>query len=151
MTQQGRAPVAAPKDDIRVATLVASVGLPTEGLDQAWTTLVVEDPDGELAGVVALERHGPDHEPAFLLRSLVVRADRRGTGLGRTLVDGALSAADTHVGGPATVGLLTETADGYFERFGFHAVERDQLPSALFASVELTGACPDTARAYLRR
>jgi amino-acid N-acetyltransferase len=150
MTQQGRTRVAWPADDARIATLVASAGLPTVGLDQAWTTLVVEDSDDELAGVAALERHGPDHVPAFLLRSVVVRADCRGTGLGRTLVHGALSVADAYVGGHATVGLLTETADDYFDRFGFHAVARDQLPAALFASVELASACPDNARAYLR-
>jgi amino-acid N-acetyltransferase len=48
------------------------------------------------------------------------------------------------------VALLTETADGYFERFGFDRVDREQLPSAVSASPELSGACPDTARAYLR-
>jgi amino-acid N-acetyltransferase len=131
-----------------VGALVASAGLPTVGLDQAWAVVVMADDAGELVGVAALERHG---SPAvFLLRSVAVRPDRHGAGHGSALVNAALAAADADAGGPATVGLLTETADGYFDRFGFRPVERDQLPAALAASPELLGACADTARAYVR-
>lgn len=133
-----------------VAALVTAAGLPTLGLDQAWATVVADDTDG-LAGVAALERHGPPGAPAFLLRSVAVRADRRGTGLGAALVTAALDAADGGgSGGRATVGLLTETAAGYFDRFGFTEVPRDRLPAALSASPELTTLCPASARAYLR-
>jgi amino-acid N-acetyltransferase len=51
----------------------------------------------------------------------------------------------------APVALLTETADGWFPRFGFRPVPREALPAALSASAELRGACPATARALLRR
>lgn len=70
--------------------------------------------------------------------------------MGAALVTAALATADAEAGGTATVALLTETADGYFDRFGFTAVKRDTLPAALAASPELAGACADTARAYLR-
>jgi amino-acid N-acetyltransferase len=85
------------------------------------------------------------------LRSLVVAPKFRGEGLGRRLVETALATADAMTGGrPAVVGLLTETADGYFNQFGFAAVDREALPPQLAGSAELTGACPATARAYLR-
>lgn len=104
-----------------------------------------------MVGVAALERYGTHGAPVFLLRSVAVRPDCRGSGLGAALVTAALAAADAQVGRRATVGLLTETAEGYFDRFGFARVDRDALPSALAASAELSGACPDSARAYLRQ
>jgi amino-acid N-acetyltransferase len=48
------------------------------------------------------------------------------------------------------VALLTETAAGWFPRFGFHPVDRAALDPALAASAELAGACPATAQAFLR-
>ena len=86
----------------------------------------------------------------YLLRSLAVAPEQRGTGVGAALVRVALAAADAHEQGRAGVGLLTETAAGYFDRFGFTAADRADLPAALSASPELTGACPATATAYWR-
>ena len=62
------------------------------------------------------------------------------------LVRAALAAVDP--AGP--VALLTETAAGWFPRFGFHLVDRAALDPALAASAELAGACPATAQAFLR-
>jgi amino-acid N-acetyltransferase len=50
------------------------------------------------------------------------------------LTRAALSVVDSL---EAPVGLLTETAAGYFLRFGFVDVPRDDLPPALAASPEL--------------
>ena len=61
-----------------------------------------------------------------------------------------MDAADTEAGRPAVVGLLTETAHGYFDRFGFTRVDRSALLAKFAASAELTGACPASATAYLR-
>jgi amino-acid N-acetyltransferase len=138
-----------PEDAVSVRQLLSDAGLPVAGLDQAWTTLVADDAH-EIVGVAALERHGPPAAHVFLLRSLAVRPGRRGHGLGAALVTAALAAADADAGMTATVALLTETADGYFDKFGFTPVERDTLPAVLSASPELRGACPDSARAYLR-
>jgi amino-acid N-acetyltransferase len=139
-----------PDDAASVRLLVTQAGLPIAGLDQAWTTLVAEDRAGVVVGVAGLERHGPPAGRVFLLRSVAVQPSRRGSGLGTALVTAALAAADAEAGGTATVALLTETAAGYFDRFGFTSVKRDTLPGALSASPELAGACADTARAYLR-
>jgi amino-acid N-acetyltransferase len=133
-----------------VRALLAGAGLPLSGLDSAWATFVALDGEA-VVGAAALERYGPAHEPVFLLRSVVVAPAHRGTSVGRALVTKALSLADDAVeSGTAAVGLLTETADGYFDRFGFRPVERAELPAALEASAELVDACPATARAYRR-
>jgi amino-acid N-acetyltransferase len=59
--------------------------------------------------------------------------------MGAALVRTALAAADACEQGRAGVGLLTTTAAGYFDRFGFTATDRAVLPAALSASAELTG------------
>ena len=53
-----------------------------------------------------------------------------------------------------SVYLLTETAGGFFPRFGFRAIPRDAVDPAVQRSVELTSACPASAlvmRLELRR
>lgn len=132
-----------------VARLVSEADLPTLGLDQAWAVLVAEDPAGP-AGVAAVERYDEGGAPVFLLRSVAVRADRRGVGVGAALVQAALAAADECAGPPARVALLTDTAAGYYPRFGFRPVRRDELPGALLGSPELAGLCPAGAQAFLR-
>ena len=131
---------AAPTDDA-VVQLVASAGLPTAGLASAWRTWVAER-DGQVIGTASLERH----DDALLLRSVAVAAGLQGQGVGTRLVTTALTAASKV--GP--VALLTETAAGWFPRFGFTPVPRAALDPALGASAELRGACPDSAVAMLR-
>ena len=133
----------------RLRSLVARVGLPLAGLDDAWKTWVVTS-SGDVVGGVALERYDSPTGPVFLLRSLAVDEARRGMGVGSLLVSEALRAADLDAGAPASVTLLTQTADGYFPPLGFRAIARADIPAALNASAELTGACADTARAFLR-
>lgn len=149
----GPAPVVRPAAGTDLSTLtdlVAEAGLPTDGLADAWQVWVATD-DGEVVAGCALERHTStgDEVRAYLLRSLVVTPRMRGRGMGAALVRRALAASDADGGGP--VALLTETAVGYVERFGFRSVTRPDLPPALSASEELRGACPATARAYLRQ
>jgi amino-acid N-acetyltransferase len=132
---------ARPDEAGQVAELVTASGLPVAGLAGAWRTWVAAD-GGQLLGTASLERHGD----AYLLRSVAVRAEQRGRGVGAELVRAALAAA----GPRRPVALLTETAAGWFPRFGFRPVERAALDPALAASAELAGACPATAQAFLR-
>ena len=137
---------AAPADLPAVRRLVTTAGLPLDGLADAALVLVAEE-DGVVVGTVALERHGSGGGTAFLLRSAAVDPARRGAGVGSALTIAALASVDD---AGAAVGLLTETAEQYFPRFGFTPVSRDQLPAALAGSAELRGACPTSARAFLR-
>jgi amino-acid N-acetyltransferase len=136
-------------DDAATRELLTAAGLPLDGLADTWRRWVVDGGDG-LDGVVALERHAGAGRPVYLLRSLVVRPGTRAAGVGTALVRAALAGADEREGGRAAVALLTETAVGYFERFGFIATTREALPRALAGSAELAGACPASAVAYWR-
>jgi len=78
-----------------------------------------------------------------LLRSLVVDAPRRGSGLGHTLTFDRIRLAKEQ--GVDALWLLTTTAAPFFARLGFVTVERARVPPALQASHEFATACPSSA------
>jgi amino-acid N-acetyltransferase len=122
-----------------VERLLLGLHLPTAGvadwIDRFW----IADHRGRLVGVAGVEQYGD----AALLRSVAVDPSWRDTGIGRTLVETVLATARAE--GAHSVYLLTTTADGYFPRFGFERVTRDEVPESLRASVEFREACPASA------
>ncbi len=128
----------------RILELLEEADLPVAGVDRAESFLVAREQE-RLVGCIGLEIYGD----VGLLRSLVVRPDTRGGGLGKLLVERLLETA--RVRGVSVLYLLTTTADEYFPRFGFEPIPRDQADSRLQASEELRGACPDSAVCMWRR
>lgn len=129
-----------------IGRLLDQAGLPRDGFPaDTPVVLAAKAPEGEVVGGVALELHGE----AALLRSAVVSPGHAGVGWGKALVRAAVERAWGE--GASSVSLLTESAEGFFPRFGFEVVERVALPDALAGSVELTGACPESAVAMTLR
>jgi amino-acid N-acetyltransferase len=119
--------------------LLREAGLPTEGVGEAGGTYLVAREGGSVIGCVGLEVYG-----AYgLLRSLAVSPERRGQGVGSALTHRALELARER--GLRRVFLLTTTAEGFFTRFGFAPLPREQAPPEIQGSAEFTSACPDTA------
>jgi len=118
----------------RILALLEEGGLPPDGLENHLSTTVVARREGRVVGSAALELYGP----AALLRSVAVRRDLRGSGLGCRLTEATLELS-RGLGVEETY-LLTETADLFFPRFGFRPIPR---------SVEFTSACPVSARAMV--
>jgi len=151
MAAPGRAPAvdrAAPADAGAIAALLRACDLPVAGACGVVDRFCLVSDDTGLAACAATEAYGG----LVLLRSVAVRPDRRGSGLARRVTLAALERAAGE--GATEAFLLTTTAPGFFRRFGFAAVPRETAPSALGASAELRGACPDTAilmRARLRQ
>ncbi len=126
-------------DHEAVTTLLRGLELPTAGvadwLDRFW----IAEHDNLVVGVAGMERYGD----GGLLRSVAVAHAWRDSGIGRTLVDRVV--AEGRAAGVREVYLLTTTAEHYFPRLGFACVGRETVPAAVRASVEFTGACPDSA------
>jgi amino-acid N-acetyltransferase len=105
-----------------VLELLGDAGLPAEGLQADPHGLWVAQAGAEVVGAVGLELHGG----AALLRSLVVREDRRRSGVGAGLVRHVLREAGRR--GARSVLLMTAGAEEFFRRLGFEAVEPEQVP-----------------------
>ena len=122
-----------------VTTLLQALDLPTAGvadwLDRFW----IAEHANRVVGVAGMERYGD----GGLLRSVAVAYGWRDSGIGRALVDRVLE--EGRAAGVREVYLLTTTAEHYFPRLGFACVGRENVPAAVRASVEFTGACPDSA------
>lgn len=142
----GRVSDARPEELAAVSKLLEEAGLPTDGFPgDTPVVLAARTPEEQVIGGIALELRGD----AALLRSAVVAPAHGGEGWGRALTRAAIERAWGE--GATSVALLTETAEGFFPRFGFQVVERGGIPEALAGSAELTGACPDSAVAMMLR
>lgn len=118
-----------------VIALLAANGLPTSDLAEGGALFLgVRDSRG-LEGIVAIQPYGA----AALLRSLAVRADRRGSGLGSALVLEAERLAASR--GIGDLYLLTSDAGPFFASRGFCQVPREQAPAALRATPQFTSLC----------
>ncbi|MCU6453418.1 arsenic resistance N-acetyltransferase ArsN2 [Sphingomonas sp. A2-49] len=95
-----------------------------------------------LVGYGGLEGEGADR----LLRSIVILADRRGHGVGRTLVTTLEQQARNR--GVERLHLLTTTAASFFRALGYTDADRGAAPRAVAAPREFTALCPASA-AYL--
>ena len=131
--------VATPGDFAGVVRLLEAAGLPTAGLTPSLPDFLVAEESGRIVGAVGLEVYGE----YGLLRSAVVDASRRSSGLGTDLVESLLLRAETK--GTREIYLLTTSAEGFFPRFGFAAIGRGEVAAPVQASAEFRGACPDSA------
>ena len=104
----------------RITALIQQAGLPTAGVEESLGHFLVAEHEGDTVAAAGLEVYAP----AALLRSVAVRPDWRGKGLGRELVDRLLAKA--HAAGIQDIYLLTTTAENYFPRLGFVCVRRDR-------------------------
>jgi amino-acid N-acetyltransferase len=131
--------VATPGDFAGVVRLLEAADLPTAGLRPSLPDFLVAEESGRIVGAVGLEVYG-DYG---LLRSAVVDSEQRNSGLGSDLIESLLRRAETK--GTREIYLLTTTAERFFPRFGFAAIDRVEVATPVRASEEFRGACPDTA------
>jgi amino-acid N-acetyltransferase len=128
----------------RVEALLTDAHLPLDGAREAFRIGFVAEDRAAIVGAVALEMY-PD---SALLRSLVVDRSAQGQGLGGRLTQAAIDEAQRR--GVQEVYLLTTTAEHFFPRFGFVAVDRQSMPASIQASIEFQSACPASAVAMRR-
>lgn len=127
-----------------VKALLGSAGLPLDGIAEAFAAGVVARDGGRILGCAAVELYGD----AALVRSVAVDPLERGHGLGSALVAAVEELA--RVAGAHEAYLLTETAEGWFPRFGYAPIPRSEAAPAIGASAEFTAVCTDTCAAFRR-
>ncbi len=122
-----------------LAGALAGAKLPIADLAEPGRTFVRFYDDAGLAGFGGIEGDGSDR----LLRSLVVVVDRRGAGLGRTML--ACLEDEARGLGVQRLHLLTNTAAPFFRTNGYGEADRAAAPPAITASREFTALCPASA------
>lgn len=133
-----------PADLPAVEALLSGAGLTLNDVGSQFGSsryVVAVSRSGELIGVAGVEEYGPHG----LFRSAAVRADWRGRGVGEALTEDRIAWA--RATGLEALFLLTQTAAGYWPRFGFRVTDRGGAPAALRTSSEWAGACPASATA----
>ncbi len=122
--------------DLKMA--LTDARLPTDDIEDGGRTFFKAlSADGRIVGFSGVERCDGD----YLLRSVVVHPDRRGTGLGKAVVEATVASLDPGSG----VFLATTSAAPFFARLGFSEVHRDSVPAAVLATRQLSSICPSSA------
>jgi amino-acid N-acetyltransferase len=127
-----------------IIPLLSECKMPIDGIcaESILNFLVAEttvEKDCTLAGVSGLEIYGE----SALLRSVAVHKNLRGKGIGNDLVIRTLEKARNKK--IKRIYLFTETAQGYFSRFGFKKIQRRQIEIRVQQSAEFMYACPKSA------
>lgn len=139
-TLSSRIRCASPADRTAVLALLQAAALPTSDLPSAQDLQFwLLERDGRAVGVVGLERFGR----AALLRSLAIGPEHRRQGLGQELV--AMLEEQATQSGIEQLVLLTETAQGFFQRLGYTVIERGAAPTGIQQSSEFQSLCPVSA------
>jgi len=127
------------RDAEAIRALLERYGLPTTDLPSAQTDFIVVYEGARLIGTGALQRFGA----AALVRSVAVEASWHRSGIGRVIVEELerrARAADV-----TELVLLTQTAQAFFERHNYRAIDREKTPGAVRASEEFRSLCPASA------
>jgi glycerol 3-phosphatase-2 len=131
-----------------LTVLLTSAGLSVEGAAGRLAETVVAELREEPGGIAATaclhliaEARGAAGRPARwgLLRSVAVRTDLRGKGLGHLVTARAVGTGRFR--GVAEVFLFTETAERFFQRLGFRTVDRETLPGPVIRTAHADGEC----------
>lgn len=127
------------RDGPQIRALLESCALPTADLTAAKPDFLVACEGETICATGALERFGQ----SGLLRSVAVAAERRGLGIGRTLVEHLERRA--REASVRELVLLTQTARRFFERQGYRVIERKDAAVSVQTSEEFRSLCPDSA------
>ena len=139
LTSGYRIEPAVPSELSSILNLLNEADLPNEGVKDHLSNFLTLKGNGdsnlEPWGCAGLEIYGD----SALLRSMAISPEYQGKGLGTLLTEAIIE--DARKKGIGTLFLLTDTAEDFFRRFGFHTVEREIIPGNVKTSVEFTKLC----------
>ena len=134
-----------PDDEAQVKQLLARCDLPYEDITPSHLQhFLVVRYESHLAGMIGLEVLGT----FALVRSLAVQVHYRGQGIASQLTKQAeMYASSREV---ESLYLLTTTAESFFAKQGYQAMDRSAVPTAVQATAEFQNICPSTAACMVK-
>ena len=130
---------AQPDEKEIVVALLEQGDLLIEDLPEGLPDFVLAKDEETPVGVAGLESFGT----VGLLRSVAVDPAHQGKQIAAQLVRRLLETAQAS--NLQDVYLITNTADGYFERQGFQPVNRQEVPAAIQQTQQFSNLCPSSA------
>ncbi len=122
-----------------VKALLNSHSLPTEDIGTSNIIFYLINEGEGLKACAGVERFGE----VGLLRSVAVKDESRGKGIGSKLIKLVLEQSKGD--GIETLFLLTETAESFFSKIGFKKIDRSKAPELIKHSNEFAELCPVSA------
>jgi HAD superfamily hydrolase (TIGR01450 family) len=137
----GRFRAAGPGEVEGIREVLSSAGLTDEGVEGRLQDTLVSSEGGarRIDATACLQ----GIEEWAILRSVAVRKDLRGKGLGALAV--AATVQEARRRGLRSVSLFTESASPFFEGLGFRRVDRDELPESVRTSRHAAEECAVSA------
>ncbi len=123
-----------------IVTLLHLAQLPVCGINENSGNFSVAAENGTLVGVAGFDDCGGN---IGLLRSVAVLPEYRNRGIAAELCRRVM--AQARQSGIAALYLLTTTAQGYFSKLGFAAINRTETPDAIRETQQFRELCPDSA------
>jgi amino-acid N-acetyltransferase len=136
--QESRIRAATLSDLQEIAHLLEEVNLPSDDISHHLDNFLIWF-DDSLRGCIGLEIYDEN----ALLRSVAVRSDSQGRGIGKKLTRTIIAYA--RLRGIKKLYLLTTTAERFFQKEGFVVISRDEVPDSIKATDEFSHLCPDSA------
>ena len=124
-----------------IEALLLKCELPFEDCSERCNQFFGISAGNKLIAIGALQIKGS----VALLRSIAVLPENRNKGLAALMTQHLLDLARSD--GIGELYLLTETAEGYFTRFGFYPVSREDLPPEIKSTRQFGSLCPSSAQA----
>lgn len=122
----------------RILSLLQANDLPVSDIDDHKVLFALMHAE-DVVGTGGLEYFGE----VALLRSISVRKDFQGTGLGKQIVRSLeMIASQKDID---CLFLLTTTAKEFFLKEGYEIIDREKAPTSIKNSTEFSGACPASA------
>lgn len=119
--------------------LLRDNGLPFEGVAEDLRNFIVIRDGREIIGCAGLEIHGR----MGLLRSVAVKKERQGQGLGMTLISRIFNLARNK--DIKRIYLLTTDSSQFFSQFGFERIERNEVDPVIQKAEMFTCWCPGSS------
>jgi amino-acid N-acetyltransferase len=129
----------------QVIDLLVQNNLPVSDLDPGKHLYALLDEQQQLAGTGGLEFIGN----SALLRSVSVKKELQGKGLGKQINEGLEKIASSR--GIKDMFLLTTTAKDFFEKELYQVVNRDVVPDDIKNTSEFSSVCPSSAIVMRKR
>lgn len=123
-------------DLLGVFGLLRDNDLPFEGVAEDLRNFLVVKDGREIIGCAGLEIHGR----IGFLRSVAVKKERQGQGLGKTLISRIFNLARNK--NIEKLYLLTIDSSQFFSRFGFERIERNKVDPVIQQTEMFTHCCP---------